>query len=195
MMFRNVAPAIVVLAVTTVFAQAVSPISTPGGAALLSRGRPMPGRRGMSTPSAGGQNTITNPATMRQRMQDMEGTLAKMHAVLKQMRAKAASNSKDPLVKANLDMWELMVGHLDKQLKELQVATAARDSFEARRAALYKQADAKADAAAEAARKSGASLSPARAPGAEGTGQSTAGQTAATQTTSTRPASSSSSPN
>jgi hypothetical protein len=42
------------------------------------------------------------PATLRQRMQDMESTLTRMHTLLKQMRAKAAaSSSKDPLAKAN----------------------------------------------------------------------------------------------
>ena len=43
-----------------------------------------------------------------------------MHAVLKQMGAKNTPNAKDLLAKANLEMWELMVDHLDKQLQELR---------------------------------------------------------------------------
>jgi hypothetical protein len=128
-------------------------------------------------------------------MQDMEGTLVRMHALLKQMAAKGAANSKDPLAKANLDMWELMVGHLDKQLEELQQAVATREDMEARRAAMYKQADAKSEAAAQAARAaqadqfgqkrqtSNADQTPqTAAPAASGAGQGTTGQTPAEQT-------------
>jgi peptidoglycan hydrolase CwlO-like protein len=101
-----------------------------------------------------------------------------MHAVLKQMRSKAAS--KDPLAKANLDMWELLVGHLDKQLQELRIAMVTREDMEARRAAMYKQAEAKADAAAQAARKMGAGKA-AAAPAAPDAGHDTSGQAPANQ--------------
>lgn len=84
-----------------------------------------------------------------QHLQDMAATLTKMHALLKQMSAKN-SNSKDASVKANLEMWSLMVAQLDKEYEQLVAAARQREDLEARRAALYKQAD---DRAAEAARK------------------------------------------
>ena len=78
--------------------------------------------------------------------------------MLTQMQAKnASSKSRDPIAKANLEMWGLLLAHLDKEFRQLQVATAAREDLEARRAALYRQADIKApkeaeDAAAAAAK-------------------------------------------
>jgi hypothetical protein len=83
----------------------------------------------------------------------MESTLSQMRGVLKQMHAKAArSKVPDPLTKANLDLWELMVGHLDKELQQLHDTLAVREDMETRRVALYKQADAKSEAAAQAGR-------------------------------------------
>src|SRR5205823_3940727 len=75
----------------------------------------------------------------RLRMEEMGATLAKMHALLKQMRVRnSASASKDPAAKANLEMWGLMVADLDKQYEQLRAATLAREDVEARRAAMYK---------------------------------------------------------
>jgi len=146
------------------------------------------------SPGAGNQASSGQTiATMRQRMEDMEGTLVKMHTVLKQMRAKAVKGSaKDPLAQANLDMWELMLGHLDKQFEELKTATLAREDLETRRAALYKQADAKAEAEAQAAQSSFGQTS---ALAGQGAGQGIAGQTPASQNSPTPPANTSPSPN
>lgn len=96
---------------------------------------------------------VTQPEVApRQRLSEMESTLSSMHAVLKQMQDKAASStSKDSSAKANLQMWELMLVHLDKQLDQLRAATAAREDLEARRAALYNQAYDKAAKEAQAA--------------------------------------------
>lgn len=89
----------------------------------------------------------------RERMHEMQTTLDGMHALLKQMQAKnASSRSKDPVAKANLEMWELLLGHLDKEFHELELA-AAQEDVQARRAALYSQALAKAAAEAAAARQ------------------------------------------
>ena len=89
----------------------------------------------------------------RERMQEMQATLDGMHALLKEMQAKnASSRSKDPVAKANLEMWELLLGHLDKEFRELELA-ATREDVEARRAALYNQAMQKAAAEAAAARQ------------------------------------------
>ena len=88
----------------------------------------------------------------RERLQQMESTLNGMHALLKEMQAKnASSRSKDPVAKANLEMWELLLAHLDQEFHQLQVGMAAREDLEARRASLYNQAAAKAAAEAAAA--------------------------------------------
>jgi hypothetical protein len=96
-----------------------------------------------------------------------------MNAVLSQMRKKTAASAKDSMAKANLQMWELMVEQLDKQLKDLKLAEASRVELESRRAAMYKQADIKAQAAARAAQQAMSSgqqpngtVSPPAGPGA-----------------------------
>jgi len=84
-------------------------------------------------------------------MQEMGATLAKMHDLLKGMRAKVSASEKDPMAKANLEMWALMLQQLDKQYEELRLASRARQDLDARRNAIYKQADEKAAATAKAA--------------------------------------------
>jgi len=85
-------------------------------------------------------------------MQEMQTTLNGMHALLKKMEAKnASSKSKDSVAAANLEMWELLLRHLDKEFNQLQMATLAREDLEARRAAMYRQADEKAAKEAQAA--------------------------------------------
>lgn len=116
-----------------------------------------------------------------QGLQEMGATLTKMQAVLKQMRANASS-AKDPMAKANLDMWTLMVERLDKQYEELRLAAHQREELEARRAALYRQADEKAAQAAKKA-QAGATTGP-----ADSNAQTTAAPGAA-QPTTTVPAS------
>jgi len=85
-----------------------------------------------------------------QGLQEMGTALNKMHALLKQMRANTIS-IQNQTAKANLDMWTLMVEQLDKQYEELCLAARQREELEARRAALYKQADEKAAQAAKKA--------------------------------------------
>lgn len=88
---------------------------------------------------------MQNPMPPRQHLQEMETTLKSMHALLNKMQANnASSKSKNPTAEANLEMWELLLAHLDKEFQQLQVATAAHEDLEARRAALYRQADEKA---------------------------------------------------
>jgi hypothetical protein len=133
----------------------------------------------------------------------MESTLSQMRVLLKQMHAK--SKATDSLAKANLDMWDLMVGNLDKELQQMRLTLAAREDLEARRAALYKQADAKAEAEAQAARASQAArFAPAEknttgTPTPAATGQSAepspAAQTAPAQPSSAPPTNNSASPN
>jgi hypothetical protein len=197
MMFQNAARAIVILAVTTAMAQGSSPAPTvPGGTEVMQR-QGNASRKGL----AGNQTRgLTTPTPLRQRVQEMESTLAQMHLVLKQMQDKAAnSKTKDSLAKANLDMWGLMVGHLEKDLQELKIAMTAREDMEARRAALYKQADAKAEAEAHAARAAQAAKfgvgAPTPAPAGLGTAQSPAAQTVPGQPSPTPPANNSPAPN
>jgi hypothetical protein len=169
---------VLVLAATAALAQIANPGTTPG-APILNR-QALAGRRG---PVGSKTTDPQGLSAMRERVQDMETTLSQMRVVLKQMHAKSAnSKSTDPVTKANLDMWKLMVGHLDKELEQLRVTLAAREDLEARRAALYKQADAKAEAAAQAGRaaqsarfaqtEKNATGTPTPAPNGQATGQS-----------------------
>ena len=195
-MFRSATAAIVVLAVTTVLAQGTSPDSAPAPRPIIKHWHSTNSATVMPPSAASRRTAAQTNAAMNKRLEDMEGTLTKMHALLKQMRAKAAkSSSKDPLAKANLDLWELMVAHLDKELQELRIATVTREDFEARRAAMYKQAEAKADAAAQAARNSSADQAPTTGPASQGAEQGTAGQPAAGQTSPAPPSNSAPPPN
>ena len=148
MTFWSATRVIVVFAATAALAQSANPGATPGAAVLH--------RSGLAARRAPVGSKTADPqalGAMRERIQDMETTLSKMREVLKQMHARAAkTKSTDSATTANLDMWELMVGHLDKELEQLRGTLAAREDLEARRAALYKQADAKVEAAAQAAR-------------------------------------------
>jgi hypothetical protein len=148
MIFRSATRVVVLLAATAALAQSAQPGTTPGAPILNPQG--LTGRR------APVGNKTADPqglAAMRERVEDMQSTLSQMRVVLRQMQAKAANNkATDSLTKANLDMWGLMVGHLDKELQQMRVTLAARQDLETRRAALYRQADAKAEAAAQAAR-------------------------------------------
>jgi hypothetical protein len=196
MMFRNATAAIAVLAASTLMAQQTPPSTRTPDKPIARQWRPVTGKEGTTAMAESARTAAQANAAMQQRLQDMQGTLVKMHALLNQLRARAGkSGAQDALAQANLDMWELMVGHLDKQFEQLRLVTMTREDLEARRAAMYKQVDAKAAAAAQAARSLGAGQVPARVPGAQGGEQSTDGQTATDQTSSASPATASPSPN
>ncbi|PYT78892.1 MAG: hypothetical protein DMG40_18425 [Acidobacteria bacterium] len=140
----------ILLTAIGVWAQSPAPVTAPAGQSAAFPGginrrampRPLPSRR------AGMQPQLLE----HQRLQEMATTLSSMHTLLKEMQDKAASrNAKDPVVKDNLQMWELMLAHLDQQFEQLRIATLAREDLEARRAALYNQADEKAAKEAQAA--------------------------------------------
>jgi hypothetical protein len=150
MIFRSAIRVIVVLAAAVALAQSAQPGTTPGEP-ILNRQAPTGRRSPVATKTADPQSL----AAMREQVENMDSTLSQMRSLLRQMRAKATtSKATDSLTKVNLDMWELMVGHLDKELQHMRLTVAAREEWEARRAALYKQADAKAEAEAQAARAS-----------------------------------------
>src|SRR6516164_9580262 len=141
---------VVVLAATAALAQSANPGTTPGSPTLDRQG--LTARRG---PVGNKPVDPQGVAAMREQLAGMESTLSQMGVALQQMHAQTAkSKAIDPLTKANLNMWDLMVGHLDKEVQQMRVTVAAREDLEIRRAALYKQADAKAEAAAQAARAS-----------------------------------------
>lgn len=148
MTLRKATRIIVLLLGTKAFAQNTLP-GTTASAPILNQRPGLPGRRG---PVANKNNDLQGLIALHQQVEDMEGVLPQMHVTLKQMQAKSAkSKTTDPLTKANLDMWELMVGHLDQELEQMRGELAQREDMEVRRAALYKQADAKAEAEARAA--------------------------------------------
>ena len=132
---------IVVVAATGVWAQTTAPARSFAGRQ----------RTAMATTTDADSKTAEMRAkvAMNQRVQEMETTLGRMHLLLKQMQANAAvKNSKDPMTKANLEMWGLMMQQLDKQFDQVKVAAREREDLEARRSAMYKQAEEKAAQAA-----------------------------------------------
>lgn len=148
MTFRSTAAAIIVLAATTAWTQSpsrapIAPSSHPRTVAAESNAMGL------------AENTRTQSAT-HQRLEDMGSTLTRMHELLKQMQAKTTAKSADSLSKANLEMWGLILGDLDKQYAQLKAASHAREELDARRASLYRQADARAAQAAKNAQAAGA---------------------------------------
>jgi hypothetical protein len=184
MKLRNTTAACVVLAATTVWSQS----ATYSSAAPL--GAPAHGRMVMAAKSGDSSAAATQgQVAMRQRVQEMGATLGKMHTLLKQMRTKTAAGSKDSMAKANLDMWELMVGDLEKQYEQLRLATVAREELQSRRNALYKQAEEKAALAAKNAQAAGdAQVFPAGVAG-QGATQPAPAPSVSTPSTSPSPAS------
>jgi hypothetical protein len=102
-------------------------------------------------------------AMASQQMQELEATVSKMLALLKEMQVRAAS-SKSTTTQDNLHMWELLVGHLNDTLTRSRLQASQRSNLLARRNAMYRQAEANNDAATAAARNaeelSGATLGP-----------------------------------
>ena len=146
----------ILLAATGAWAQAPAPVTAPADNQAPVVGNVNRNTGAIGRPMVGRRAGVATQMPPRQRLQEMETTLMSMHALLKKMQAKAAaSKSKDSAAAANLQMWELMLAHLDKQFDQLRAATLEREDLDARRAALYRQADAKAakeaqDAAAAA---------------------------------------------
>ena len=188
MIFRNAIRFVVVFAAAAAaLAQGITPPGTTAGSPILSQ---TPRSAGPRSPVGNKNSDPQGLIALRQRVEDMQSTLSQMHTVLKQMQVKAAKSTvKDSFAKTNIDMWKLMVAHLDKELQDMHVAVTAREELEARRAALYRQADANAEAKAQAARAAQASKFQQAPQGAEA---NPAGQNAAGQPLPTQPASNSS---
>ena len=138
------AAVLLIVAATSVWAQTAAPA------------RPLAGRQRtvMATSTDADNKTaeMRAKAAVNERAQEMETTLSKMHLLLKQMQASSAvKNSKDPMAKANLEMWGLLLQQLDKQFDQVKKAAREREDLEARRSAMYKQAQEKAAQAARSA--------------------------------------------
>lgn len=131
------AAVVLIIAATGVWAQTAAPVRSMAGRQ----------RSVMATSTDADSKTaeMRAKAAVNQRVQEMETTLTKMHLLLKQMQASpAVKNSKDPMTKANLEMWGLMLQQLDKQFDQVKVVAREREDLEARRSAMYKQAQEKA---------------------------------------------------
>lgn len=179
MNLRNATAVILILSATAVLGQESAsisaPASAPAGEQQTTR-RPMPTRRWGKGVMESKQVGPVTPPSFQARVQDLQHTVEKMHAILKQMRTQSTVNAKDPMLKANREMWELMIAQLDKQLEDLKQAEASRVDMEARRAAMYKQAEIKSQAAARAAQATMFSQQPTGAPISQTSGQSTSPQ-------------------
>jgi hypothetical protein len=178
------AAVLLIIAATGVWAQTAAPARSMAGRQ----------RSVMATSTDADSKTaeMRAKAAVNQRVQEMETTLTKMHLLLKQMQASpAVKNSKDPMTKANLEMWGLMVQQLDKQFDQVKVAAREREDLEARRSAMYKQAQEKAaQSARNAQAQAQANAGAGQSAGATATPQSGSQPAAAPQTAQT-PASSS----
>lgn len=178
MKFASTIAAITVLAASTALAQSAVPAPSSHPRRVVAEGNAL----------AVAENAQAQ-TTMHQRVADMGNTLTRMHTLLKQMQGKiSASGSHDPMVKANLEMWGLMLEDLDKQYVQLRVASHAREDLESRRAALYKQAEAKAAMGAKNPQGSAGANEQGMAPSAAGT------SAAAPASPATQPAAGTSSP-
>lgn len=166
------AAVLLIVAATAVWAQ------TAGQAPVTARPLPSRQRTAIATTTDADSQTaqLRAKVAMTQRVQEMENTLNRMHLLLKQMHATAAKNTKDPMAKANVEMWGLMVQQLDKQLEQVKIATRERDDLDARRSALYKQAQQRAAMEARNAQ----AQTPANAASAVGGPPASAAQTATT---------------
>ena len=171
MTLRSSAAAIVLFTVMAAFGQENAPASAPASSALSHATRPpIVTHRWGQNAKDNNQSGPVNAPSLQQRADELQATVDKMHVVLKQMRSKSAASAKDSMVKANLEMWDLVVVQLDKQLQELKQAEASRQEMEARRAAMYKQADIKSQADARAAQQAPFSPQPSRTVTAQPTG-------------------------
>jgi hypothetical protein len=135
------AAVLLIFAATGVWAQTAAP-----GRSLAGRQRTV---TATSTDAGSKTAEMRAKAAVSQRVQEMETTLTKMHLLLKQMQSSSAvKNSKDPMTKANLEMWGLMLQQLDKQFEQVKLAAREREDIETRRSAMYKQAQERAEQAA-----------------------------------------------
>ena len=147
MRIKNTVAAMVVFSAFSLLAQ--NPPSTAPMASVPGGMPTMPARRAGASRGPRKAAFPTSEAMASQQIKELEETVGQMKVLLKEMQSKAKA-SKNQTAIANMRMWELLVGHLDRTLVQTRLLVAERADMTARRQALYRQAQAKADA--EAAR-------------------------------------------
>jgi len=159
MKFPILAIASAVLAATMVSAQSAPPAA--------SRSALNPRTVVANNNATGLADNARAQSSLHKRVEEMGTTLTRMHALLKQLQARAAAGgAKDASAKINLEMWGLMLSDLDRQYEQLKAASRTREELESRRSAMYKQAEQKA--AAEAKLANGKFVPKQAAPNADG---------------------------
>lgn len=133
MRLRTIVLGIALLSVTAIWAQdsasqapaaGTAPIVTdPQSAAPVNRApialrsrRMMPAQRRAQS---------ADPA-FEARVEELQETVAQMHALLNQMQSKAGSAKDKAATADNVRMWEILLGHLDRTLAEARAAAMQR---------------------------------------------------------------------
>ncbi len=128
MKLRNIAWGIPILFATSIWAQngaPQTPAAATAGAIAASQSTapvtrmPRPFRNRIMR-SAPGTQQSASPA-LEARLEAMEDTLAKMHALLADMQHKAGGKGQTAAAD-NLRMWELLLGHLDRTFSEARMS-------------------------------------------------------------------------
>jgi len=104
-----------------------APVAAQNSGAVASPGLPSP-MSPSQDPSVAMQRM---EALHQQRLQEMEVSLAKMHTLLNDMKARlAADHSRSSASeKDNIELWEMMLGHLDKTLAQARLAAVQRGAL------------------------------------------------------------------
>ncbi len=125
MRFRSIPVTIILLSVATIWAQTSVGGQNPSDATPQSQAAPAPSSQ---DPSVAMQRM---EAVHEQRLQEMEVILAKMHTLLNDMKAKvAAGDSKNASSQMdNIELWEMLLGHLDKTLAQARMAAIQRGAL------------------------------------------------------------------
>ncbi len=70
-------------------------------------------------------STAAAESSLEARLEAMQDTLTKMHTLLQQMQIRAAKSKSQTDVE-NFQMWELLLGHLDRTLADARAAEMQR---------------------------------------------------------------------
>jgi len=124
---RSIQLAAVLLSIATLRAQ--SPASAAPRAANEGSANGAPQSLAAPTP-----NQDSSPATQRmaaqyqQRLHEMEVSLVKMHALLNDMKTKLSPGTSKGAgaQKDNIELWEMMLGHLDRTLAQARMSALQR---------------------------------------------------------------------
>lgn len=137
MRLRTITLGIALLSATVLWAQdTASQAPVAGSAPTLS-----PGTAPVSRARNAFRNRTMMPAPRRAlsadpafaaRLEDMQDTLTKLHALLKQMQSQAGSSKRQTVAAENIQMWELLLGHLDRTLAQARMTAIQRSVMDQR---------------------------------------------------------------